>query len=203
MFNSDTPINNIDEDLLDRGKFAQNVADAIKSYSNHESLAIGIYGGWGEGKSSLANMILSKIPNKNGETNCVVINFNPWLYSNTEELITELFKEISCVFNFSDINEINKKTANAIEKVGQGAKAARYLPIPVVKDIADIISNLFEDYANFLKGNEKDKTLKEIKDKIDNELRKNKIRLIITIDDFDRLSQREIRLMFQIIIAIQ
>ena len=110
-----------------------------------------------------------------------------------------MFKEISCVFNFSDINEINKKTANAIEKVGQGAKAARHLPIPVVKDIADIVSNLFEDYANFLKGNEKDKTLKEIKDKIDNELRKNKIRLIITINDFDRLSQREIRLMFQII----
>mgnify|MGYP000976279623 CR=1 FL=1 len=39
-----------------------------------------------------------------------------------------------------------------------------------------------------IKGKEKSKTLEEIKYKIDNELSKNKVRLIIVIDDFDRLS---------------
>lgn len=199
MFNSDSPINNITEDLLERSNFARNVANAIQSYGNPECLTIGIYGGWGEGKSSLANMILSEIPKTSDDTKYVIINFNPWLYSNTEDLIAQLFKTISNIFKFSNVNATKENTTNVIEKVGKAVKAVSHSSLPIVNDVASIISKLFRDYANFLKGKEKRKTLEEIKYKIDNKLSKNKVRLIIVIDDFDRLSQEEIRLMFQVV----
>ncbi len=200
MFNSDQPINDVSEDLLDRGSFAQKIAKAIKSYNSSECLTIGIYGDWGEGKSSLANMISSEIMKRNdNEAKFVVINFNAWLYSNKEDLISQMFKEISDVFNFSDVGEAVETVSTVVDKIGQAAGVIKYFPIPIVKEIANTISGLFGEYADFLRGDHEGDNLTNIKSKIDLALKNNNTKLMIVIDDFDRLNQDEIRLMFQVV----
>lgn len=200
MFYSDNPIGDVSEDLLNRSDYANRIASAISTYNSSECLIIGVYGGWGDGKSSLANMIVSEINKSELKDTCVVIRFNPWLYSNKEDLIAQMFQEISIAFKQSDTSETVNKAASAIEKAGKIAEIAKLLPIPIAKDIAGIISKSFAEYSEALKNsaNEK-KELPEIKKKIESILEKTKIKLVISIDDFDRLNQEEIRIMFQVV----
>lgn len=206
MFNSDKPISTTREDRLDRSIFAQQIAKSILLYGKQECLTIGIYGDWGEGKSSLANMILNEvdqnISNTPSEYICI-IRFNPWLYSNKEDLISCMFKEISKAFNISDVEDTVQKTASVIEGIGKAANVAKYIPIPGFKEIASLISDLFNDYSTALKDNLQEKSqaesLTDLKSKIEEKLLSSRVKLVIAIDDFDRLNQNEIRLMFQVI----
>ena len=218
MFNSDYPIDNIVDDQLNRRVFAQNIATAIMTYGNDtvitddnnksNCLTIGIYGGWGEGKSSLANMILSYIQKQYEDDNDgpkpVIINFNPWMYSNKEDLIKQLFVAISSIFSKSNIDETINNSADKIDFAGKMIKFGGFIPFPGFKEVCSTISDLLTNYADSLKdlSNKNEKSLSEIKYELNNELKSNNIKLIITIDDFDRLSQSEIRLMFQVIKAL-
>ena len=208
MFYSDRPINTTDEDLLGRSSFANKIARAITSYNKEECLTIGIYGNWGDGKSSLANMILSEIDkiasiniyNEEKPAYTCIIRFNPWLYSNKEDLLSLMFAEISNSFKISDISQTFEKTANIIEGVGKAANIAKYIPIPGFKDIAESIADLFGKYSEALKAvNNKEESLTDLKAKIEDTLSSKNVKLIIAIDDFDRLNQNEIRLMFQVV----
>ncbi len=46
----DTPILKSSEDLLFRDIFIDSIATSIRNYKDNESLTIGLYGKWGEGK---------------------------------------------------------------------------------------------------------------------------------------------------------
>lgn len=204
MFLTDLPIEKVDNDLLGRGVFAHRIADSIMNYQSNECLTIGIYGGWGNGKSSLANMVLNEIIEKDDDSKnnrYCIIRFNPWLFANQKDLITQLFSSISETFKYSDPNNIKDKLANGISWLGRAAKAIGH--IPMIGAAAKEFSDIFDDYSKMLKGENLNKdeyqSLFQLKYKISETLKKEKIKLIISIDDFDRLSQEEIRLMFQVV----
>lgn len=204
MFLTDLPIEKVDDDILGRGIFAHRIAESIMNYQRNECLTIGIYGGWGNGKTSLANMILNEIIEKDNDSSnpkYCIIRFNPWLFANQKDLITQLFSSISEAFKYSDPNSIKDKLADSISWFGRAAKAIGH--IPGIGTIANDISDIFDDYSKMLKGEKPNKdeyeSLYQLKFKISETLKKENIKLIISIDDFDRLSQEEIRLMFQVV----
>ena len=89
---SDKPVSDQNDDLLDRGTLAEHIADMINNLNNEDSIVIGIEGEWGEGKTSLINFILEKVrPNDKN----LVIKFNPWNFSNQNELIKDFFRSIT------------------------------------------------------------------------------------------------------------
>lgn len=47
VLNSDLPINKIEEDVLNRGSFAESLAKIMLDYTVPEGFAIGLYGKWG------------------------------------------------------------------------------------------------------------------------------------------------------------
>ncbi len=54
----DEPIERVEQDALGRADFAQSVADLILTApQGSSSQVIGLYGKWGEGKTSLKNMV--------------------------------------------------------------------------------------------------------------------------------------------------
>ena len=61
LINSDLPITKSTEDTLNRGAFAKSLAKTILNYSFPSSFAIGLYGEWGSGKTSLLNMVFETI----------------------------------------------------------------------------------------------------------------------------------------------
>lgn len=64
MLCPDLPITKSDDDVLNRGSFAESLAKTIVQYSSPSSLAIGLYGRWGSGKTSLLNMSVKKLVHK-------------------------------------------------------------------------------------------------------------------------------------------
>lgn len=72
----DTPITSIIEDEFGRKRIVQNLSSIIKvkSKTNHPCYTIGIYGKWGEGKTSFLNMLEKEFES---EKNIIVCRFNP------------------------------------------------------------------------------------------------------------------------------
>ena len=53
---TDAPITSQSEDLLDRKKFVSDLYEQITHLPYNESFVFGLYGGWGEGKTSVLNL---------------------------------------------------------------------------------------------------------------------------------------------------
>ena len=61
MYYSDKPILTSEEDSLKRKYFAELMAKALVNLQNKDTFTVGLYGRWGNGKTSLVNMMLKEI----------------------------------------------------------------------------------------------------------------------------------------------
>ena len=61
MYYSDKPIISGEDDSLKRKFFAELMAKALVNLQNNDTFTIGLYGRWGNGKTSLVNMMLEEI----------------------------------------------------------------------------------------------------------------------------------------------
>src|SRR5713101_4656245 len=87
----DRPIRSPEEDFLDRTSFAQNIADLILYAPPQASLRIGVYGGWGEGKTSVLELICRRLR----EAGQACAWLTPWSLSSREEVIEQLVRAIA------------------------------------------------------------------------------------------------------------
>lgn len=101
MFEVDKAVEEIDKDLLGRANFARKIAKDIMGWNRDESIVIGLYAKWGDGKTSIINFIkdLFSHPEKfKAEVNKndfpTIIEFNPWIFSNQGSLIQSFLLEV-------------------------------------------------------------------------------------------------------------
>lgn len=88
----DKPVSGVKNDLFRRSEFSMRIADLIINRQEKESVVYGINGAWGEGKTSVLNFITERL---NDSPNVVVINFNPWRYSDETKLLESYFATIA------------------------------------------------------------------------------------------------------------
>lgn len=188
---TDKPIEHAEDDILNRSAFAGNLADALLNQKFGSSFAVGLYGKWGSGKTSLLNMVLERIADVNDDK-IVVLRFNPWLYSDSEQLISQFFKQLGSAIKLKGDNNLN--ACKLIEEYSGILHLVKYLPFGNVFDAG---SDLLEKKAKEVIENSHD--LQAQKDKIVNALVKERWRIFVAIDDIDRLSDEEIISVFQLI----
>ena len=90
MFNADKAIENPKDDLLGRAPFSVHLGRDIYEYKGNDSLVVAIYGKWGTGKTSIANMVLQEI-DRLSKNETIIIKFEPWNYSDKDNLIRHFF----------------------------------------------------------------------------------------------------------------
>lgn len=90
LFRPDEPISSEKEDHFQRYAFAKRIAQIVSKGYYPKSLVVGIYGKWGEGKTSLMNFIKAELDNE-----AVAINFNPWLFNDQKQLVKSFFESIA------------------------------------------------------------------------------------------------------------
>lgn len=195
MLNPDLPITKNSEDILNRSTFANSLAKTLLQYSFSSSLTIGLYGEWGSGKTSLLNMVLETVESK--DSNTVILRFNPWLCSNSKQLITQFFKQLSAAIKLK-----KPKNETAWELIDQYADlfdAANMIP-----GAGTIISAFGKTLAKEAKekNEQESNDLQGKKDKIITKMRDDDIRVIVSIDDIDRLTEEEIISVFQLVKAL-
>ena len=87
---ADAPIRSLSEDRLGRRPFAQALAAEVMAAPVARGYVIGLTGPWGSGKTSILNMTVDALGDQ-----AVVVQFNPWMFSGTEALVSSFFAEIS------------------------------------------------------------------------------------------------------------
>jgi hypothetical protein len=79
IFIPDAPIVDPSLDLFERWPFAQRLAKIVSSRTDPSCIVIGIYGAWGEGKTTVLNFIEYEL--KKSEA-IICVRFNPWRFKN-------------------------------------------------------------------------------------------------------------------------
>ena len=90
-FSTDRPIDNARDDLLDRTKFAQSLAESIKGWRERDSLVLALHGPWGCGKTSIKNLVLESL-GSDADKGLDVIEFAPWQWSSQSQIAEAFFR---------------------------------------------------------------------------------------------------------------
>ena len=207
MFRPDLPIKSSTEDLLSRSAFSRALADAILAYTHKESVVTALYGEWGSGKSSVVNLVLERIAevavDMPTDSRPIVVKFNPWNYSDQNQLVEQFFRSLSVALHRTDAGAEAKKAGEQLE-----VYAEFFTPLALIPDPTGL-SNALAVAANvvFKKmglavvawGKLKTKDLDKVRKELDVLLAKQKRKILIVIDDIDRLNNTEIRQIFQLV----
>ncbi|MEJ5054635.1 KAP family P-loop NTPase fold protein [Sphingobacterium sp. MYb382] len=165
------------DDLLKLDHKIKQVKLRIDSLSvdSHGSTSIGVVGKWGQGKSSFLNLLKEQY-DKDGNEN-VIVNFNPRYSKDLNSIQFDFFELL-----ISKLKKYNVAFSNNFKE---------YLNAIKVIDKTKILEALFNTPV-FL-----DKEL--TKDNLNSEFKKIGKRIIVFIDDLDRLQANEIIEVFKIL----
>jgi|GEM_PF-3591807 predicted KAP-like P-loop ATPase len=186
------------EDSLGRDGWVQNLAQCIKNYTGGPSLTIAVYGKWGSGKSTLLNFVIEELEKPDSQSLLVIGRFNPWNFSQQDKLYSSFFATLSQLVKRADDWGRVKKAAELLD-----ALSVLSAPIALVPGWGSLVpqgikklSGLAKNYAAVLGD------IEHIKESISNTLKHSKKRLVIVIDDIDRLTDGEIRQVFQLVKSV-
>lgn len=87
----DEPITHDSQDLLGRVEFAERLYKQIVSLPFPDSFVFGLSGSWGEGKTSILNLMLLRLEDK---PSVIPIAFNPWYFATEAALIESFYAKI-------------------------------------------------------------------------------------------------------------
>jgi hypothetical protein len=176
IYKSDKPIHLKSQDRFNRYKFSNRISDTIIKRNSDEGLVIGLYGIWGEGKSSVLNMIEDDLKKDEG---ILIVNFNPWRYQDEDALILNYFKNIS--------EALDKELNTRIERIGNFFK--KYGSVTSVFNF-----NLSEIGKSF-----SDTQIEDLKSRVNDFLKESNRKIVVVIDDIDRLDKQELFSLFKLI----
>lgn len=187
----DTPIANTTLDLFGRSKIVDAIVKTInlKSRTDHSCFVIGIYAKWGEGKTSVLNLIEEKLLSQHD--NIVISKFNPWFFKDQESLLFDFFNSI-------DGGNISEAFLNNLRKYG-----------PIVSMGISGVINMFAPGAGFILNKSVTKFIDKIpeikispierKRELNRNIVDSKKHLVMLIDDVDRLDKEETHALFKLI----
>ncbi len=175
---SDGPITHKSEDLFNRAPFADRIAQTIATRTDPSSIVIGIYGAWGDGKTSVLEMMTETLSKYE---NIVTIKFNPWIFQSEELLLRGFFATL----------------ADALQKT-----------LPTNKEKFGTILNTYGSVLSFISLGEAAKdigkslstvSIDEERKKIETILEDEQAKVVVFIDDIDRLDRNETHAIFKLV----
>ena len=195
----DEPIRSVTDDRYGRREYVRNLALALSRFPGPGSLVVGIQGPWGSGKTSLKNMLVEQLaatPLDKGKRKkekerggkVIVVEFEPWIYSGSGRLVTLLFNQISLTLS-GKLGAARHTVAKSLKRVANGAA-----PISdVAPSSMQRIVQAFGDLGEALEPDSQDlKRLSERRENLKKELEKSAFRIVVFIDDLDRLMDDEV-----------
>lgn len=188
-FVSDEPITGAAQDRFNRAPFAARIADTIARRPDSASLVVGVFGPWGDGKTSVLKMMEEELQRHD---NVVVLRFNPWHFQSEEQLIRGFFATLA--------EGLDQKLNTAKEKIGKILKdygsllslgsfavaggAIQLRPGDAAKGLGEALSNV---------------SLDKLRSRIDTILAASGKRVVVLVDDIDRLDRAETHSMFKLV----
>ena len=184
---ADNPIQHPGEDVLGRAEPARSFAKHVLSLDAAKGATVGLFGPWGSGKTSFLNLARSEFEARK----VIVLDFNPWLFSNTEHLVGRFFDELS---DHLPVNDGKDKLNKTVKKYGAAITGASGLfGIPFLKEGISALLGAVQS------ATDQSESVTQLRDQITKALDERKEKIVVILDDVDRLSPSEIQDIFKLV----
>lgn len=181
---SDNAIEKSSDDLLNLHPFVECIAQNILLCDSEKTFVMALIGEWGSGKTSVINLLKEKINRKDNKycNNVIIDVFSLWKFETKESLFEGFYDYISALlgdnFSFRGFNNFIKVFRNVIF----GAIQSKF-------DISfSAIFNINEE-----------KRIADIKSQINEIIKCSNKKIVIVLDDLDRISREEVKFVFNLV----
>jgi hypothetical protein len=178
----DQPILTSNEDRFGRKHFAHRIAEIVSTRDSRSGIVIGIHAPWGEGKTSVLNLIEEKLK-ENEEV--LVIRFNPWRFAEESVLLRTFFADIA--------RKIDSKLHTRSEELSS-----------IANEYADVLSGVpyigsLSGLVKTIAGKKSTVDIDDLKERFVKALHGASKHVVIMMDDIDRLDKAEIQTVFRLV----
>ena len=190
---ADRPSFDPQEDLFGHAPFAKSLASSICSYPDSEGLVLALYGPWGSGKSTVLNYVKHYLELRAEDERPVVVEFNPWWFSGQENLARAFLGQLQVILpaKSEKFKQLGDMLAEFAEELGG------------LIDLASALGGVDGNIGNLLsRVKRKPKDVPALKESITSILQEAGKRILVVIDDIDRLTPEETRQLFTVIKAL-
>ncbi|HEY5639270.1 MAG TPA: P-loop NTPase fold protein [Dehalococcoidia bacterium] len=177
----DKPLTERADDRFQRWSFAANVARTIAHRDSTDALVVGLYGPWGEGKTTVLNFIEQAVAHETQTDPVVVLRFNPWRFTKEATLLSSFFDMLA--------TGIGAKLRTGKEQLGELLEKYS-AELSAISGQAGRIGAATEALSP---------SLDDLKRRIEVELEGFDRPVVVLIDDIDRLRRADIQLLFRLV----
>jgi predicted KAP-like P-loop ATPase len=177
----DEPITSPKQDILRREKFVKDLYKLIlkRPLELTGSFTIGLNGSWGEGKTSVINLLITMLlKSPCFKRNYLLIQFDPWYFGDEKAILNAFYDQLEKAFSTKFIFPDIKKSI------------ARYLKI--ISTGLSLSGIKFDIHLPGL-------SIEQAKEQIGSYIDKVGRKVLIIIDDIDRLQPDEMALVFKLV----
>ena len=175
----DEPIRHDSEDDLERGEFADAMVKFITAADADASLRMGIYGGWGEGKTSVLELMQYRLR----LAGHVCVFLTSWASQSRQELLRRLLREIARELDIQVWAAV-RQWAKPLQRVMKTARSTVKLD-PRIKAADAVLGDAVEGVFGAALDKAADQQTQIVLQAISHKLADRK--LIVFIDDLDRV----------------
>lgn len=185
---ADQPITCKADDRFNRASFAMRIAETIATRIDPSSIVLGLFGPWGDGKTSVLEMMQETLQTY---PNTITVRFNPWHFQSSDQLLRGFFATLAEAMGKS-LPSMKEKAGDLLQKYGAVLSLAsvtvggivQIAPGDTAKGVGEAMSNVGLD---------------ELRKRIERMLDEANKRLVILIDDIDRLDRDETHAIFKLV----
>lgn len=190
--NSDSPLTTITSDRFRRGALVEMIAKSIQDLATkaHPCVVYGIYGKWGEGKTSILYFIEEQLREKGKKDGITIVHFNPWIVDNEEALLREFFQSI-LIYPDEKVRQLFKKYGSL------AIFASKTIVNAIIPGVGSALASGVESAKKAL--DDTDTTISQYKKKVSDAIKSSGKHLLVMIDDIDRLDKNEIHSVLRLI----
>lgn len=212
IFHGDRPILSEEEDRFGFAALADRVAVSLTSQAADKGFVFGLEGKWGSGKSSLLALTLRRLRAME-PAKVAAVEFRPWLIGDRDQLLSALFEDLAKAIAGLEhaLGDATGTTQLAAKDVAEQVKSfARHLgPFGKVAGAvgmfvpgATVFGDLLEKIATAASEQANGPTLVAQKEKLSDSLVKLNCRIVVAIDDVDRLEPKEVAELLRLIRSV-
>lgn len=180
-FSGDRPLATPQEDVLNRAPFAHRIANVLRELPKGASLVVGVHGPWGDGKTTVLNFVRAELA---ASPTTLPVDFNPWRFTDESAMLAGFFRVLADKIS-ATLSTKREVVAGWIEVAGRYGAA--------VDGRAGKVAELAKAKAR--------PDLEALRRRLTEALAEAGKRIVILVDDIDRLDRHETHTLFRLIKA--
>ena len=186
-YSTDAPVSLSEEDRFGRWSFAARIARLIAQRSDATSIVLSVNGAWGDGKTTVLNFIEQ---NLKSNPKVVILRFNPWRFPDEPTLVKDFMLSLAA--------QVDRNVKTKKEQIGDWIKKYQAPAGWVGKLFPSSIGKLVEATV-LLGGLLSSAGLDELRRRVETALSESGKRVVVFVDDIDRLDKNEIQAVFRLV----